>query len=170
LAGTQIEKWAVGQKIIKYGYMPYYSCTCACGKQSLVDGFSLSKGTSKGCLKCGQWTGFGELPGKTWKSIYSGAAIRDIEISITIEDAWNLFVKQGKRCALTGLPIRFRYRKDSDNPVAIASLDRIDSTKGYVAGNVQWVHKDINIMKQSFGNSHFVELCKLVATNFSRLN
>ena len=44
-----------------------------------------------------------------------------------------------------------------------ASLDRIDSSKGYVKGNVQWVHKDINKMKTDFEQSIFIKLCKSVA-------
>lgn len=45
---------------------------------------------------------------------------------------------------------------------ASASLDRIDSSKGYEQGNVQWVHKDINNMKQSFSQDKFIDWCKKV--------
>jgi len=44
-----------------------------------------------------------------------------------------------------------------------ASLDRIDSSKGYVKDNVQWVHKDINRMKWNFPQDKFVKLCSFVA-------
>ena len=44
-----------------------------------------------------------------------------------------------------------------------ASLDRIDNTKGYVAGNVQWLHKDINWMKGRFTQPRFLALCRAVA-------
>lgn len=46
-----------------------------------------------------------------------------------------------------------------------ASLDRIDSSKGYVIGNVQWVHKTINTMKMDLANSEFIKLCQMVAKN-----
>lgn len=42
------------------------------------------------------------------------------------------------------------------------SKDRIDSNKGYVEGNVQWVCKEINFMKHALSESRFIELCKLV--------
>jgi hypothetical protein len=29
-------------------------------------------------------------------------------------------------------------------------MDRIDSNKGYVEGNVQWVYKYVNLMKRDF--------------------
>lgn len=44
-----------------------------------------------------------------------------------------------------------------------ASVDRIDSTKGYTPDNVQWVDKRINFMKQHFSQVEFVELCCLVS-------
>ena len=44
-----------------------------------------------------------------------------------------------------------------------ASLDRIDSSKGYVKGNIQWVHIAINFMKHSLPEEEFVRWCCLVA-------
>ena len=44
-----------------------------------------------------------------------------------------------------------------------ASLDRIDSSLGYVKNNVQWVHKDINKMKQELNENYFKNLCKIIA-------
>jgi hypothetical protein len=42
----------------------------------------------------------------------------------------------------------------------------IDSSKGYIEGNIQWVHKDINNMKWDFTQEEFINYCKLVANNF----
>lgn len=47
-----------------------------------------------------------------------------------------------------------------------ASLDRIDSTRGYVVGNLQWIHKDLNLMKNTLPTSLFIEWCKKVS-NYS---
>lgn len=44
-----------------------------------------------------------------------------------------------------------------------ASLDRIDSSKGYIEGNVQWVHKRINKMKLDDSDTEFIEWCRLIA-------
>jgi hypothetical protein len=57
---------------------------------------------------------------------------------------------------------------DGDVNVSVehtASLDRIDSSKGYCEDNVQWVHKDINRMKNTFDQDYFISLCKLIAEN-----
>ena len=45
-----------------------------------------------------------------------------------------------------------------------ASLDRIDSSKGYVKDNIQWVHKDVQIMKNKFSEDYFKQICCLVST------
>jgi hypothetical protein len=41
-------------------------------------------------------------------------------------------------------------------------LDRIDSSQGYVSGNVQWVHTIINFMKTSLPQREFIRWCRLV--------
>jgi hypothetical protein len=46
-----------------------------------------------------------------------------------------------------------------------ASLDRIDSSKGYEEGNIQWVHKHINFMKRTYSQEYFIDMCKKVADN-----
>jgi len=43
-----------------------------------------------------------------------------------------------------------------------ASLDRIDSDKGYTEGNVVWVYKPINLMKNTFSSEEFINICKLI--------
>jgi hypothetical protein len=39
-------------------------------------------------------------------------------------------------------------------------VDRIDSTKGYIVGNIQWVDKQINIMKNRMNEKDFLSLCE----------
>ena len=46
-----------------------------------------------------------------------------------------------------------------------ASLDRIDSSRGYTLDNIQWVHKDLNKMKTNYPNDYFIKMCKYVANN-----
>lgn len=46
-----------------------------------------------------------------------------------------------------------------------ASLDRIDSTKGYTEYNIQWVHKLINIAKSTLTNNQFISMCMDICEN-----
>jgi hypothetical protein len=48
------------------------------------------------------------------------------------------------------------------NKETTASLDRIDSSKGYIKTNVQWVHKKVNKMKQDTSVDEFKHYCKLI--------
>jgi hypothetical protein len=45
----------------------------------------------------------------------------------------------------------------------VASLDRIDSEKGYIPGNVQWVHPAVNFMKHAMAQDVFIDWCCRVA-------
>ena len=90
--------------------------------------------------------------------IKSSAVRRNIPFDISIRFLWELFLQQHQNCSLTGEPLKFDVRVKHQT----ASLDRIDSSKGYIVGNVQWVHKDINNMKQSLSQAQFIEWCKKV--------
>ena len=49
-----------------------------------------------------------------------------------------------------------------------ASIDRVDSMKSYEEGNLQFVHKDVNIMKNKYDQDYFIEVCKLIANNHEK--
>lgn len=142
-------------------------CNCDCGGQKIVSTKLLKNGES---ISCGcnwrvqnknhaSWRGYEEIPKDFFSNIKRGAESRNIEFNIKIEDLWELFLKQDRKCALSGLELKFsKIRKD--NKGKTISLDRIDSSKGYVKDNIQFVHKHVNIMKNKFEESYFIELCK----------
>lgn len=108
------------------------------------------------------WKGYGGLSGKFWGSIKSSAIVRGIPFNITVEDAWEQWLKQDGKCAYTGRTLDLcKLRKDFQK--ITASLDRIDSLKPYEKGNIQWVEKKINIMKHLMSDKEFVETCCLIA-------
>ncbi len=88
------------------------------------------------------------------------AKLRNIKFTITDKEMWKLLTNQERKCALSGLSIVFKNARHKT-----ASLDRIDSKKGYTIDNVQWVHKDINRMKSSLKQNYFIKLCKLIYEN-----
>ena len=53
------------------------------------------------------WKGFGEIGHSVFSITQRGAISRKIEFDITIEDMWNLFLEQDRKCALTGNKLYF---------------------------------------------------------------
>jgi hypothetical protein len=108
------------------------------------------------------YKGYEDISGKYWGKIEIGARRRGYSFNITIEYAWGLFINQNKKCALSGLPLKFEIANRNISQTT-ASLDRINSKLNYIEGNVQWVHKDVNIMKNVFDQDYFINLCELIA-------
>ena len=87
------------------------------------------------------------------------ADLRNYEFAISALDIANMYYNQKGRCALSGIPIGW----EEVGTIHSVSIDRIDSSKGYLLDNIQLVHKDINMMKQQFDNDYFIQLCMAVA-------
>lgn len=151
-----------------------WRCKCKCGKETIVNTKSLHNGDTKscGCLKVEQLhfntNAVGLITMNYWSQVIQGASQRELSFNLTREQAWDLFEKQGRRCALTGRPIDFgftiksRKMPNRGRNSVTASLDRIDCNYGYEISNVQWVHKDVNIAKHKKTNQDFVGLCRQV--------
>ena len=114
--------------------------------------------------------GYGEISGSYWCSVRHSARLRGLALDVTIEQAWQLFLQQGRRCALSGVKLKFAQRRDviNDPDSQTASLDRKDSNKPYTLDNVQWIHKRLQWMKCDFPDEEFQDWCKKVAKYASR--
>lgn len=140
-----------------------YKCSCICGNEVYVNKWKLHKRqiTHCGCLSSDNvlysdkyFIGYVDRFKK--RRVKDGVKFNSL---VTTDFLWNIYtIKQKKRCALTGLPLSFdgTYRP---------SIDRINSAIGYEPDNIQWVFAKINLMKYSFSNKKFIELCKMVANH-----
>lgn len=150
-----------------------YTCKCECGNTNNVLITHLRQGNTKSC-GCDrpigkthkQWNGVGEISGNFWynhvvRSATGSKGRKKLEINISKEYVWDLFLKQNRKCMLSGLELKFPDKHKDKSWTA--SLDRIDSSKGYIEGNVQWVHKDVNMMKRIYNQDYFIKICKLIA-------
>jgi hypothetical protein len=97
-----------------------------------------------------------------FKKYEVGAHQRNKEWKITAQDAASQLELQDSKCALTGVHLDAGASGCHLNQIT-ASLDRIDNSKGYTADNIQWVHKDVNMMRGALTIERFQELCKMVA-------
>lgn len=167
LTGKQISKWTV----LKRGpnnasNHTRYWCQCQCGTKKLIASNSLRSGDSTQCKSCGKSQGYEEISGSYWGEILRGAKKRQIKINITIRQAWSLFLEQDRKCALSSIELTFAKSRKF-NKTQTASLDRIDSSKGYTLDNVQWIYRDINKMKMDIDQDHFISLCKMISDHFT---
>ena len=114
-------------------------CRCDCGGTVNVRPTSLvrNKTNNCGCAVRGKWKGMGRLSLTYFNRTKRGARKRGLSFKVT-------------------MPIHLYEPTE-------ASLDRVDSSKGYTEENVQWVHKDIQRMKSDLSPKRFTELCQLVA-------
>lgn len=148
-------------------------CRCDCGTERIMMTRDLSPKTEKKwqatrCKRCeliemelsNRVT---EMPNRFWARVKEHANRRGLKFEITRDDALNEFQKQSGQCALTGLNLHFTKLRTNYYRYTNASLDRIDSSKGYIPGNIQWVEKRINMMKNTHNQSEFISLCHLVS-------
>lgn len=155
----------------KNDFAPYWWCQCECGNRTSVRAYHLTKGITKSCgglvHRTGtshyHWSGHGEISGTFFGFLKKGAKYRSIPFKLSKEYIWELYVKQKQRCALSNIKLTFDSQRTKND--GTASLDRIDSSKGYIEGNVQWVHKDVNFMKGELVQKNFINWCKLISKN-----
>lgn len=139
-----------------------YKCKCVCGTEHYVRKYDLLEKRSVRCSKCStkhtakmitEANGcVGELTLSRFNKLKISAKRRSLEFNVTIKYLWDLFIEQNKTCAITGDKLEFSK----------ASLDRIDSSIGYVPGNVQWVSIQANLSKHTMSMSELIEFCNKV--------
>lgn len=157
-----------------------WECVCECGNIKVVPTIRLRDGRTRSCgcirdeyedslrknmpyIQYGKWKGVGEISMTYFNALRRGAINRNLEFSIDLNYIWALYIDQNKKCALSGEIICFSRNIKSREQTA--SLDRIDSNIGYIIGNVQWVHKDVNRIKMGMTQEKFVDLCVKIANN-----
>lgn len=134
----------------------YITVKCHCGDIFKVLAQNVLNGSQKscGCFKHKQqYRGIEELSGSYWNRVIKGARTRNIDFTINLEYVWKLFLKQERRCAISGVQLTMlsnwkEYAKNAS--LHTASLDRINNKRGYVKGNVRWVHKDVNWLRHKY--------------------
>lgn len=159
---TVLEKIRTGSKIT------HFLCQCDCGKTKRISVHSLGRIKSCGCRlfvrykEHRDFKGCGKLPLAKWNTFKRNAKKRGIPFDLSIEEGWNLFEEQEEKCAFTGIEIAFWVGSGRTRRRSTASLDRIDSTKGYTIHNVHWVHKRINQIKMDMPLDEFISWCRKV--------
>ncbi|AFY81773.1 hypothetical protein [Oscillatoria acuminata] len=104
------------------------------------------------------------------KIIRKSVKQRKIEASVTLQDLKQIWEQQGGICPYTGwdlvlLPCTTDYQYLPLTPNR-ASVDRIDSSKGYSLDNIQFVAVMANLAKHCFRETELLEFCQAVYQNY----
>jgi len=156
-----------------------FEVKCSCNKIEFKLAKDLISGRCKSCKSCSSkrtakahplpttYKGIGDLTGSFYSYIKRRAIQRDLEF-VSKEFLHSIFVKQEGKCALTGLDITLSKKRKNSNPnwdFITASLDRIDSNKGYTEDNVWWVHKTVNRLKNNYSVEELLYWCNLISSH-----
>jgi hypothetical protein len=161
--GTRIGDWVVeGYKFNRHNLI---SVRCVCGNISELSAATAKSPRSKRCTPCSykkisEDKSCGKVHNSYWLQIKKAAIRRNVPFAITMEDMWAQYQKQTGKCVFTGLDLILTNSNHFNKQTA--SLDRIDSTKGYTADNIQWIHKDANKMKMDLQEKDFFRIIKQI--------
>ena len=118
-------------------------------KFSLVEKWNVNSGTKDICKKCSTKIRQSEKLNRDWKIDAAKLLYKNIksrckrtgrEFSIELED-----IVIPEKCPVFGFDLK---REDKKTWMCAPSVDRIDSSKGYIKGNVTVVSRRANILKR----------------------
>ena len=88
---------------------------------------------------------------------------KNLNFDITVEDIFNKIKEQNGNCAILGIKMTyFRVRGKIHTNM---SVDRIDSSKGYIKSNIQLTCHIANIMKMDLSMKDLIKYSKLIIKN-----
>jgi hypothetical protein len=90
---------------------------------------------------------------KNYTKRRSDAKKKGTPFKISFDHVCHLLSKQQGRCAYSGQPLEF-----APNSNNLVSIDRINSNKGYIYGNVQLITADINYAKNDMSHDRFLAM------------
>jgi hypothetical protein len=143
-----------------------WTVECECGYSGVRNTTRLLTGKSTQCEACGHRRPWKQSGWEyIWVRVLGNAKMRGIEVLVSEEEARSLLESQRFLCALSGFPLVVAESgiEATRKLNTTASLDRIDSAKPYEHGNIQWIHKEINRMKNKYSQQRFIEVCRGVA-------
>lgn len=106
-------------------------------------------------------------PRELWmKELLRTLKHRSIEdCNLTLEYLINLWNSQNGKCLYSMMDMREPVFYGKGRAYNAASLDRIDSKRGYIVGNVVWCCWGCNTAKQDFSIEEFIENCGKIYKN-----
>lgn len=149
--GNRYGKLVVLERSDNKGTGACWLCKCDCGAEKIVLGTNLRAKLIRGC-GCIQGARKYSRKDSTWQHLYSAHKQNHNKWGALPFDDWKLIVQMP--CSNCGLEAPERMSPNGD-PVHAHGIDRIDSTKGYIPGNVQPMCSDCNYAKSDSTQEQF---------------
>lgn len=114
---------------------------------------------SKKLVKCLRWR---------WLGARDRSKRHTVDFSLSLEELENLWQEQNGTCALSG--IKMTYELQNGRTPTNVSIDRIDQSKGYTAGNIQLVCMACNQIKSDLSEEEMYHFCKKIVEHYESKN
>lgn len=86
---------------------------------------------------------------------------RHHKYDITIDDILEQWEKQNGICVYSG--VKLNHPSEGGSNINKASLDRIDSSKGYIKGNIQFISITCNQAKNNMSHEEMLTFCNIIS-------
>ena len=164
--GYKFGTWEVTSSAIYINKQLRYKVRCSCGYERYMPASQITKPNKyQTCRRCSSGKILSNFRESFIHSIKKNALSRNKEFAndITPEYLYELLESQNFKCAITGDNLLPEDNSlDHVRRELPLSLDRVDSSKGYIICNIQWVTKRINWMKGDLSMEEFLEQCSKV--------
>jgi hypothetical protein len=100
---------------------------------------------------------------KSFSKLLRSCKQRKWECDIDLDYLIAVWQSQEGRCKISNIPLTF----ESNDYIQLPSVDRIDGTKGYIKGNVQFVSCSVNLAKSTMSDDRVHELLRLICRHYT---
>ena len=91
------------------------------------------------------------------------------EVTITVQDLVDMYIKQGGLCHWSGLPLDAKFNKIKHHPFAI-SPERLDNSLPYNITNVVLCRRMFNLGRMAFPEKDFEDAMNILKEEFKNGN
>jgi len=147
-------------------------CNCECGNEVEIIGANLRNGTTTSCgCNRGRKAEFdgSSVFKKNYSTLKRVCKSSGKELELNFKEWYDLVNQNCHYCGLSPYDKHYSYSKkryskgvDQDNVEVFNGVDRIDSSKGYIKGNVVSCCTMCNRMKSDFNQKEFIKQIELI--------